>query len=298
MLDEEEIHLFPWLDPKNEGVRYTEQEAREWLGNSNWADQEIERLKEEGTVLRPVEENNEYLNNKTNNLKAELDLFAYEMYGKDKRIEELTTNNEGLTRDEKLDKYTAEILDDSYDRRGYMMIQDMMSNIENISEFMNGDFKEMQGKFAKANQRIMEYSLENLKAVYYYLSDSMAPAMEAVKNLSDTLRRREQVKKDIATSEELLEMKRKNKPWPYETMKTKETQVNSDGKVVEVDKYITVNSIKLWKWEEEVKGLMQTIDEKKKELEELSRKAEDYLKEVEKYENENIKFTSFVDDML
>ena len=297
MLDEEEIHLFPWLDPKNGGVRYTVEEAREWLGNSNWADQEIERLKEEGIVLRPVEENNEYLKNKTTNFKEELDLMAYEMYGKNKRIEELTNNNEGLTRDEILDKYTACILDESYDRRGYMMIEDMMSNIENISDFMNGDWSEMQGRFAKANQRIMEYSLSNLKSVYYYLSDSMIPAMEAVKNLSDTLRKREQLQKDIKTSEELLESKRNQRPWPYASMKTKETQV-VDGKVKEFDKYITVNSIDLWRWEVEVQDMMQAIEDKKKELEKLSKEAEKYLKEVEKYEQENIQFTNFVDAML
>lgn len=53
MEDEEELYLYSWLDPKNAGRKYTEEEVREELGPLANADALVMRLKQEGVIEIP-----------------------------------------------------------------------------------------------------------------------------------------------------------------------------------------------------------------------------------------------------
>ena len=297
MEEEEELHLYSWLDPKNEGRVYTEEEAREEIGNIVNADDYIAELKEQGIVRRGYEENNEYFEKKVDSLKEEIELTPYQRYGTPSRLK-LSKTQEGLTRDEKLDNYYTEIDDEGYDRRGYSIIQDMMCNLNNITDFLQGDMQQLKGKFAEANKRILEYSLDNLDAVYYYISSSMIPAMEAVKELTRLLNEREEYKRKYNDTHNLLEGERDREPPKQVQMPRTIRQLNYENKLEEVTVYDWVNNVEHWKWQCRCRDLMEKEDGFKEKIEELAKEAEKQLELVEKYENENIKFTSFVDDML
>ena len=296
-MDDEEIYLYSWLDPKNEGKVYTEEEAREEIGPNLIADKYIEELKEQGIVQRTYDENNAYFEEKVETLGEELKLTPYQMYGKSKEIDK-ANETEGLTRDEKLDKYYAEVLDEEYDRRGYMMIQDMMSNMTNITDFIQGDMQDLKGRFAEANKSILEYSLNNLDSVYYYISSNMIPAMEAVRTLNQLLKDRAELKRKLEDVQNYLEGLRDREPPKQVQMEQKTTQRDIHGNIQEITIYPWVNNVKHWEWQVEVQNYMEKERDLENQIEEKAKEAEKQLELVEQYENENIAFTNFVDNML
>ena len=287
-VEEEELYLFPWNDPKNEGRVFTEEEAREALGPLANREQIIRQLKEEGIVAISNQEKMEIVEEEYEDLEHTSTLSPYERGGNKNREEIPIT--EFMTRDEKLDAYYNNILYDGFDKNGLEMISSMLDNIHQIQSLIADNFDGQVGSWADINRMIQDYSLQSLEDVYSYMIDSTIPAMETLKKLTETLKKRYTTQEDLELKKSTYERELNNEPDETELMEQKDRWRDQSGNFHEAQGLIRVNSVKHYEWVQRCENLRQQIKELEQKLEELSAEAEGYLKQIEDYSNQTIAF--------
>ena len=291
-LDEEELYLYPWLDPKNEGKQYTEEEARRELGRGDYADRYIQELKKQGIVLYTNEDKIEDIDREYEHFKDDLQLTDDERFVGN--ISSLHVDDGVISRDEMLDQYYDEMAHEGYDLKGYNLVNDMLDNINQIRTLIENDFEGQEGKWADLNREIQQYAISSIEDLYTYMVESTLPAMKTVKRLTECLKERKKLQNHLVQLNlQLQEAKsslerEQRKPGQY--FKSSGSYINSSGERVQTPDMEYVNNPWIPYYGQKVRDLEQEIKETKTTIELKSIEAEELLKKIEEYSSQTIAF--------
>ena len=304
--DEEELYLYSWLDPKNDGKLYTEDEVRDELGPNGAADTIVQRLKDEGVIASSYDVNKQRgilnvdnLNEKVESLETELRVRPF-YYATDRYAELNSYDQEHATDpiDVELDNYYNDILDNQYDKKSIDLLNSMISTIEELEAIGDYGVNELQGKWAVVNKDVIDYNVESIKQVKKYMIDSMVPAIDLITKLTECLEKRFNKKVELGQKENSLAIYKNAQPTSYEYVKNQSKWLyGADLQMHYIGEYSKLRNQAYDDWEEECTRRETEIIEIKQEIENLTTEAKEYLDQVELYSMQTIEFKSFVSSL-
>lgn len=304
--DDEEIYLYSWLDPKNEGKLYTEEEVRSELGPNGAADTIVQRLKNEGVIASTYEVHKQRdvlttrdLSDKVESLETELKVKPF-YYANDRYAELNSYDEEHATDpiDVRLDEYYNDILDTQYDKKSVDLLNSMISTIEELETIGDYGVSELQGKWAEVNKEIIDYNVESVKQVRKYMIDSMVPAIDLITKLTKCLEERFNKKVELGQKENSLVIHRKAQPSAYEYRENQDEWLyGADLEWHYIGPYTKIQNKAYDDWVDECIRRENEIRDLKKEIEKLTKEAEELLEQVELYSMQTIEFKSFVSSL-
>ena len=316
-MEDDELYLRPWEDPKYADHKFTEEEimaeySSRYDNNPYYdtPDGVRERLISEGRYQYTDTEYKEQIDTKIETLKKENPVTEppTEPYWWINKVTEPPTEAPYVPLTDIIESIDEDNIDDVIQDD---LIPTFINNMEDLrtcfdefSWIRDNNLYALEGSFAKANLKVFDYSYDSLDKVYIYMLESSVPAMEKINELKEIIRNKKIAQSNYNSQKkyydehinDVIDGKVKEKVWVKSDEKYYHEQDSiRTRKEIPNNGYVYMVSEEYLRWQRSITACEKEMAKYQEEIDKYTEKELEIIEEIKNFEEMRLVFTDIVE---
>ncbi|MBR4671903.1 MAG: hypothetical protein IKO78_01715 [Bacilli bacterium] len=298
--DDEDWYFYPWLDPKNDGKKFTKEEIIAAFpradgigyGVGETVDGAIEELKAQGRYEYSEKEYLDMIDEKLDHAKTrvlEHEVSPYDMDGK--VLDRLDTIS-----DDELD----EVIENDLMPVFINKLEDIRTCFDEFNSLRRDCLDVLCGSYASVNKEVFGTVSEDMNVLYKYMMESTLPAIDKIVELKETIEELHKKEKELEELLPKIEEKEKHIPYNDYEYVTSESEYQYNWNTLQYERLPNGGIIKMYKqsyykYLEELDRMRKAAEELREDIKKIKEKEREIIKDIKNFEELRLVFTDIVE---
>ena len=296
--NDEDWYFYPWLDPKNDGKKFTKEEIEaafpggKGYGTNDTVEGAIEALKAQG---RYEYSDHEYWDM----VDTKLDYAKERVLDQDKQYTDVDWHII-----DKLDTISDDELDEAIESDLMPVfvnkLEDIRTCFEEFHSLRRDCLDVLYGSYASVNKEVFGAVSDDMNQLYKYMMESTLPAIDKIVELKETVEELHAKEEKLESLLEGIDKQEKTIPWNDYEYRTSESEYQYNWQTLQYERLPNGGLTKMYgehyyKHMAELERMRKEAEQLRKDIKELKQKERKIIKDIKNFEELRLVFTDIVE---